>query len=169
MDVLVLDLKEFLFVSDNDNHKIKVHKQDGTFVTEWGGFGEVRGKFRYPGMLAANEFNQIFVVDVLNTRIQEFDPYGNFIAEISTWGVSPGQLFKPKGVAIDKAGRVFISDSFMGCVQVFTDLGGFIGVVCEKGINRKFTTPVGIAFDTKNRMHVVEMRANRLKILKVAE
>lgn len=169
VDVLVLDRKKYLYVSDNDNHKIKVHTHDGAFVFEWGGFGEERGRFRYPGILAVNEYNQIFVVDVLNTRIQKFDPDGNFIAEIGSWGVSPGGLFKPKGVAIDKAGRVYISDSFMECIQIFTDLGGFVGVVCENGTKREFTTPVGVAFDAKNRMHVVEMRANRIRILKVSE
>jgi len=169
VDVLALDRKNYLYIADNDNHKIKVHKQDGSFVFEWGGFGEVQGRFRYPGMLAKNEFNQIFVVDVLNTRVQKFDPDGNFINQIGTWGVSPGQLFKPKGVAVDKGGRVFISDSFMGCIQVFTDLGGFVALVCENGTKSVFTTPVGIAFDTENRLHVVEMRANRIRILKVTE
>jgi DNA-binding beta-propeller fold protein YncE len=169
VDVLVLDHKNYLYISDNDNHKIKVHKHDGAFVFEWGGFGEVRGQFRYPGMLASNEYNQIFVVDVLNTRVQKFDPDGNFICEIGTWGVSPGELYKPKGVSIDKTGRVFISDSFMGCIQVFTDLGGFLGVVCENGTKRELITPVGIAFDAKNRLHVVEMRANKIRILKVPE
>ena len=169
VDVLYLDRKSYLYISDNDNHNIKVHKQDGTFVFEWGGFGQVRGRFRYPGILATDEFNQIFVVDVLNTRIQKFDPDGNFINEIGTWGVSPGELFKPKGVAIDKGGRVFISDSFMGYIQVFKDLGGFVGVICEDGAKKAFTTPVGIAFDAQDRMHVVEMRANRVRSLKVLE
>jgi len=169
VDVLAIELKNYLYVADNDNHKIKVHQQDGTFEFEFGGFGEVRGRFRYPGILAVNEFNQIFVVDVLNTRIQKFDPFGNFIAEIGTFGVTPGRLFKPKGVAVDKAGRVFISDSFMGCIQAFTNLGGFVGVVCENGAKREFNTPVGMVFDAENRLHVVEMRANRIRILEVSE
>ncbi|MGA9477678.1 MAG: NHL repeat-containing protein [Desulfobacterales bacterium] len=169
VDVLALDRKSYLYISDRDNHKIKVHKQKGAFVFEWGGYGEVRGRFRYPGILAANQYNQIFVVDVLNTRIQEFDPDGNSINEISTWGVSPGELFRPKGVAVDKADRVFITDSFMGCIQVFTDLGGFLGVVCANGTKRNFTTPVGVAFDAENRLHVVEMRANTIRILKVSD
>lgn len=169
VDVLALDRKNYLYISDNDNHKIKVHKQDGDFVFEWGGFGEVRGRFRYPGILATNEFNQILVVDVLNTRVQEFDPDGHFITEIGKWGVSPGALFKPKGVTTDKAGRIFITDSYMGCIQVFSDLGGFLGVLCENGKKREFVTPVGIVFDKENRLHVVEMRANRLRIMKVSE
>ena len=151
VDVLALDRnnKSYLYIADKDNHKIKVHQQTGAFVFEWGGFGEERGRFRYPGILAANQYHQIFVVDVLNTRVQEFDPDGHFITEIGTWGVSPGQLFRPKGVAIDKAGRVFITDSFMGCIQAFTDVGGFLGVVCANGTKMNFTTPVGLAFDDR--------------------
>lgn len=169
VDVLALDRKNYLYISDKDNHKIKVHKQSGAFVFEWGGFGEERGRFRYPGILAANQYNQIFVVDVLNTRVQVFDPDGHFITQIGSWGVSPGQLFRPKGVAIDKADRVFISDSFMGCIQAFTDVGGFLGVVGAKGAKREFTTPVGLAFDAQNRLLVVEMRADRIRIVKVAQ
>jgi DNA-binding beta-propeller fold protein YncE len=169
VDVLALERKSYLYISDRDNQKIKVHKQSGAFVFEWGGFGEERGRFRYPGILAANQYNQIFVVDVLNTRVQVFDPDGHYITAIGAWGVSPGQLFRPKGVAIDKADRVFISDSFMGCIQAFTDVGGFLGVVCANGAKRNFTTPVGLAFDAENRLLVVEMRANRIGIVKVAQ
>jgi DNA-binding beta-propeller fold protein YncE len=168
VDVLALERKSYLYIADKDNHKIKVHKQMGAFVFEWGGFGEDQGRFRYPGILAANSYNQVFVVDVLNTRVQVFDPDGNFITTIGAWGVSPGELFRPKGVAVDKHDRVFITDSFMGCLQVFTDLGAFLGVVCAQGIQRKFTTPVGLAFDAENRLHVVEMRANRIRVVKVS-
>jgi DNA-binding beta-propeller fold protein YncE len=168
-DVLALDRKNYLYISDRDNHKIKVHKQSGAFEFEWGGYGEVRGRFRYPGILAADQYNQIYVVDVLNTRIQQFDPDGHFINAIGTWGVSPGQLFRPKGVVVDKTDRVFITDSFMGCVQAFTDVGGFLGVVCSGTSKRSFTTPVGIAVDGENRLLVVEMRANRIRVVKVAQ
>ena len=169
VDVLALDRKSYLYISDRSNHKIKVHTQEGAFVFEWGGFGVVRGRFRYPGILAADQYNQVYVVDVLNTRIQQFDPDGRFITEIGAWGVSPGELFRPKGVVVDKADRVFITDSFMGCVQVFTDVGGFLGVVCNDGKERKFTTPVGLAVDAENRLLVVEMRANMIRIMKVAQ
>ena len=169
VDVLALDRKSYLYISDRDNHKIKVHKQKGAFVSEWGGYGVVPGRFRYPGILASDQYNRIYVVDVLNTRIQQFEPDGNFITEIGNWGVSPGELFRPKGVVLDNTGRVFVTDSFMGCVQVFTDVGGFLGVICADGQKRKLTTPVGLAVDAENRLFVVEMRANRILILKVAQ
>jgi DNA-binding beta-propeller fold protein YncE len=169
VDVLASGLKNYLYVSDNDNHKIKVYSQNGTFEFEWGKFGEEPGEFRYPGILAQNEYNEIFVVDVLNTRVQKFDPFGNFIAEIGSWGVLPGNLFRPKGVAVDKKNRVFVTDSYMGVVQVFTDLGRFIGVICEKNKHRKFVTPVGMVLDDKTkRLFVVEMRANKVSVLKLS-
>jgi sugar lactone lactonase YvrE len=119
-------------------------------------------------MLTDNEFNQIFVVDVLNTRVQKFDPFGKFITDIGAWGVLPGKLFRPKGVAIDKKNRVFVSDSYMGLVQVFTDLGGFLGVICENNQKRQFITPVGVYVEEKrNRLQVVEMRGNKISVLKL--
>jgi DNA-binding beta-propeller fold protein YncE len=170
VDVLASGLNNYLYISDNDNHKIRVYNQNGTFEFEWGKFGEEPGKFRYPGILAQNEYNEIFVVDVLNTRVQKFDPFGNFIAEIGSWGVLPGKLFRPKGVAVDKKNRVFVTDSYMGVVQVFSDLGRFIGVICEENKNRSFVTPVGIIIDDKaKRLFVVEMRTNKISVLKLSQ
>ncbi len=170
VDVLASRLKGYLYVSDNDNHKIKVYDRRGIFQFEWGEFGEDRGEFRYPGMLADNEFNQIFVVDVLNTRVQKFDPFGKFITDIGAWGVLPGKLFRPKGVAIDKKNRVFVSDSYMGLVQVFTDLGRFLGVVCENGEKRHFITPVGLCIGNKDdHLQIVEMKGNKISVLKILE
>jgi DNA-binding beta-propeller fold protein YncE len=166
VDVLVSKLKSYVYISDNDNHKIKVYNQTGSYQFQWGNFGEGPGEFRYPGMLAINENNEIFVVDVLNTRVQKFDPFGNFISEIGSWGVLPGKLFRPKGIALDTSNRVFIGDSYMGFIQIFSDLGRFLGVVCEDNEHKKFTTPVGIVIDKKNeRLHVVEMRENSISVL----
>jgi sugar lactone lactonase YvrE len=168
VDVLALNFKNHLYVSDNANHSIKVYDHKGSFKFEWGGFGEGQGKFRYPGILAANSYNEVFVVDVLNTRVQKFDPFGNFISNIGSWGVAPGKLFRPKGVTVDKHKRVFVSDSYMGVIQVFTDLGRFIGVVCENNKKRQFTTPVGLVMDEKkDRLHVVEMRSNKISVVKI--
>ncbi len=169
VDVLVSRLEGKLYVSDNDNHKIKVYKQNGTFEHEWGKFGELPGEFRYPGILALNQYNEVFVVDVLNTRIQKFDPFGKFISDIGSWGVLPGKFFRPKGVAIDKNNGVFASDSYMGILQVFTDLGRFIGVICEKSKKRQFKTPAGIFIDKNDRLLVVEMLGNKVSVLKILE
>ena len=170
VDVLSSKLKGYVYVADNDNHQIKVYNQSGIFQFQWGRFGEGPGDFRYPGMLAVNEYNEIYVVDVLNTRVQKFDPFGNHITDIGSWGVLPGTLFRPKGVAVDRKNRVFVGDSYMGLIEVFTDLGRFLGVVCENRKIRQFRTPVGLfIIDENDRLHVVEMRANKISVLEISE
>ena len=167
VDVLSTSIRNYLYISDNDNHKIRVYKQDGSFAFEWGGFGEEFGQFRYPGMMTLTELNEVLIIDVLNTRVQKFDPLGEFIADIGSWGVMPGNFFRPKGVAIDKKNRVFISDSYMGVIQAFSDSGRFEGVICEKNRKKNFRTPVGIIIDKKNRLLVVEMRGNKITVMKI--
>lgn len=166
VDVLVSRLDGNVYISDNDNHSIRVYKQNGEFLFRWGKFGEGSGEFRYPGMLFSNDANEIFVVDVLNTRVQKFDPFGGFIADIGSWGVLPGRLFRPKGVVVDKFRRVFISDSYLGVVQVFSDQGQFLGVVSENGEKMKFRTPVGMAInEDTGKLYIVEMRENRINVV----
>ncbi len=168
VDVLVSNFKDYVYVSDNDNHKIKVYDKIGNFQFEWGKLGEGPGDFRYPGILASNKNNEIYVVDVINTRVQKFDPFGNYITDIGSWGVLPGRLFRPKGVAVDGRNRVFVSDSYMGLIQVFTDFGGFLGVVCENNEKKKFVTPVGLFLDPESDiLHVVEMKRNKIGVLKI--
>lgn len=167
VDVAISRLNNYLYIADNENHKIKVYNQNGTYEFQWGRFGEDYGAFRYPGMMILNQYNEIYIVDVLNTRVQKFDPFGKFMVDIGSWGVLQGKLFRPKGVAIDKKERVFISDSYMGVVQAFTDFGRFVGVVCSGNKVRKFNTPVGIHIDKNDRLLVVEMRSNRITVLRL--
>lgn len=169
VDVLASKLGNTLYIADNENHKIKVYTRDGVFKSEFGQFGEDLGKFRFPGIMVQNDYNEIFIVDVLNTRVQKFDPFGKFISSIGSWGVLQGNFFRPKGVAIDKKNRVFVTDSYMGVIQAFTDLGRFIGVVCKDNEKRVFKAPVGILINKKDRMLVVEMRANKVTALKILE
>ena len=120
--------------------------------------------------MVLNDYNELFIVDVLNTRIQKFDPFGTFIADIGSWGVLEGNLFRPKGIALDNKKRIFVSDSYMGLVQVFTDLGGFLGVVCENNEKRQFITPVGLYLDDNaDRLQIVEMKGNKISVLKMSE
>jgi DNA-binding beta-propeller fold protein YncE len=169
VDVAVSKIENYLYVADNNSHKVLVYDQKGQFQFEWGKFGEAYGEFRYPGMMTINANNELLVVDVLNTRVQKFDPFGTFINDVGSWGVTPGSFFRPKGIAVDKLNRVFVSDSYMGVIQVFTDFGRFVGVVCERDKKRVLRTPVGIIVDKKNRLLVVEMRANKITVLKLLE
>lgn len=170
VDVLVSKFNNgYIYVSDNNNHEIKVYDLKGKFKFKWGKFGEAFGEFRYPATMANNALYEVFVVDVLNTRAQKFSPTGDHINDIGSWGVHAGDFFRPKGIAVSKQGWVFVSDSYMGVIQVFNGQGQFDGVICENNKKRSFKTPVGIFVDKDNRLMVVEMRANKITVLKIVD
>jgi sugar lactone lactonase YvrE len=83
--------------------------------------------------------------------------------------VEKGHFFRPKGVAVDGRDRVYVSDSYMGVIQVFDPQGKLIGVLGETGRKtiRRFTTPAGLFIDMRNRLYVVEMKANRVGVYQI--
>ena len=169
VDIIASKLKNYLYVADNENHNIKVYNRKGELQFKWGRFGEELGEFRYPAMMAQNEYNEIFIVDVLNTRAQKFSPFGDYISSLGSWGVLQGTFFRPKGVTLDNKNRVFISDGYMGVVQAFTDMGTFLGIVCKNNKKWVFDYPAGIYIDKNNRLHVVEMLGNKITVLKILD
>jgi DNA-binding beta-propeller fold protein YncE len=169
-DVAVDAARGRLYVVDNDNHRFFIYDlSTRKLIKTVGAPGERELEFRYPFLMALDKKKDLFIVDVINTRVQKISPQGRFITYVGGWGVEKGHFFRPKGVAVDRSDRVYVSDSYMGVVQVFDSQGKFSGVLGEAGRKtiRRFTTPVGLCIDARNRLYVVEMQANRVGVYQV--
>jgi hypothetical protein len=60
---------------------------------------------------------------------------------------------------------VYVSDSYLGVIQVFNRYGHFKSVLgIEEGDVMKWKTPVGITIDDRQRLYVVEMLSNRVRV-----
>jgi DNA-binding beta-propeller fold protein YncE len=143
---------------------VLVFDQHGNPVGHWGGTGNGAGKFRYPATIASDRDGRSYVVDVLNGRVQVFDPKGEYLMRIGSWGVTPGQLYRPKGVALRPNGALVVSDGYLGVVQSFSRNGHFRGIVGRDGEIGRFDTPAGLAVDSRDRLYVVEMLANKVSV-----
>jgi hypothetical protein len=79
-----------IFVADGHgegtNARIVKFTSDGTFITEWGGFGSDPSQFGEPHGLAMDSRGRLFVADRANSRIQIFDQEGNFLEEWYQFG-----------------------------------------------------------------------------------
>lgn len=166
-DVAVNESLGRLYVADNDNHHILIYDlSDLRLLQTVGGPGSEEREFRYPFLLTLDSSGYFYVTDVVNTRVQSFNPDGLFVTVIGGWGVEKGNFFRPKGIAAGRDGRIFVSDSYMGVIQVFRDDGPFYSAVGdpETGKVKKFVTPMGIFIDSRNRLYVVEMFAERVRV-----
>ena len=139
----------------------------GEVTAIWGKPGSNLGEFRFPATIAVGPDRNIYVVDVFNSRAQVFRESGEPIVTVGAWGVTPGHLFRPKGIAIGSDGSVAISDSYLEVVQLFNDDTRFRAVLGEKGEFAHFTTPAGLAMDSRGRLYVVEMLANKVTVVQL--
>jgi DNA-binding beta-propeller fold protein YncE len=165
VDVAVSETLKQLYVIDNDNHQVLVFSNPGdSLISTWGSEGPRSDQFHYPFFIAAGQDGSALIVDVLNTRVQVWRD-GKPRESIGGWGVDLGQFYRPKGVTLDNTGTVFVSDSVLGVIQTFTVQGEFKAVLgTETGEVIKWETPLGITIDSRQRLYVVEMLNNRLRV-----
>jgi hypothetical protein len=58
-----------------------------------------------------------------------------------------------------------VSDSYTGIIQVFDRAGKLRGILSEKNdAFLRLTTPVGLAFDAKGRLYVVQSTLNKVSV-----
>ena len=157
-----------LYVVDNGNHMVRIHLPQGDLIRTFGSRGEAIDEFRYPSTIAESAAGPIYVVDVLGARVLRFDGASARPSQVSGWGVGPGKLFRPKGVAVDGRGNVFVTDSFTGLVHVFDGLGRSVGSLDAGGKPLRLRTPTSLAFGPAGRLHVVETRPGRVRVLEVS-
>lgn len=78
-DVAVSDDGSF-YVSDGyGNSRVVKFSKDGTYLFEWGKFGNKQGEFNIPHGIDLDKNGFVYVADRENNRIQKFDSDGNFI------------------------------------------------------------------------------------------
>ncbi|WP_191859521.1 peptidyl-alpha-hydroxyglycine alpha-amidating lyase family protein [Hanstruepera ponticola] len=69
------------YVSDGyGNSRVIKYSKDGTYLFEWGKFGNKKGEFNIPHGIDLDKNGNVYVADRENNRIQKFDAKGNFIA-----------------------------------------------------------------------------------------
>jgi len=69
------------YVSDGyGNSRVVKFSKDGTYLYEWGTFGNKQGEFNTPHGIDLDQNGNVYVADRENNRIQKFDAEGNFIA-----------------------------------------------------------------------------------------
>jgi YD repeat-containing protein len=153
-----------------------------TYQSSFGSFGSGNGQLREPeGGLATDASGNVWVSDTLNSRLEEFNSKGEFVRTAGSPGEGVGQFGTTYGVTVDSKGNVWATDTGNDRVEEFSGAGVFVkmfgwGVsngeaklqtctsACRAGLagsgNGEFSTPEGIAVDSKGNIFVAD-RGNR--------
>lgn len=95
---------------------------DGKYLTQWGGMGFWRGRFRVSSGIAIGHKGNVYVADYYNDRVQKFNGAGRFITKWGSEGDKSGQFKGPTGIAVDNEGSVYVIDWGNHRIQVFSPL-----------------------------------------------
>jgi DNA-binding beta-propeller fold protein YncE len=156
------------YIVDNANHRLIIRDNRSEKLTVMGKSGRALGQFEFPFMVCIGLEKYVFITEAVGARVQQVSPDDRWAGTIGRVGLMLGDLYRPKGIATDSSGRVFVGDSSMGVIQAFTPRGLVAGVLTDAaGQPLQFQHPMGMRFDAKGNLLVVELRANRVAVVTI--
>jgi hypothetical protein len=133
---------------------------DGTFIRQWGSWGDQPGDFKLPLSLALDLNDNIYVLDNSSNRVQKFSSDGTFIKSWGSEGEEPGEFFNPNAIAVQANEYVYVADgdSYENNhrILIFDIEGNFIS---EWALN---FYPYGIDVDATGNVYITDRSTNTL-------
>eukprot|EP00058_Branchiostoma_floridae_P018458 XP_002603947.1 hypothetical protein BRAFLDRAFT_102371 [Branchiostoma floridae] len=102
-----------ILVSDCDNHRVYVYKEDGEFLFRFGGKGSGDGQLNHPHGICTDRAGNIIVADWGNMRVEMFDKTGKFLKHIVK------NMRWPHAVAIATQGQLVVNNVKNQTVSIF--------------------------------------------------
>lgn len=154
-----------LYISDGyGNAKVHKYSSDGEYLFSWGEYGTDAGHFNLVHSVCTDSEGKVYVADRESHRIQVFDGDGNFLNQ---WN----NLHRPCGLHI-QGDRVYIGQllSHLDVNAAYPNLGACVTIHDLTGQKLEklgdsypgegpgqFTTPHGIAEDSKGNLYIGEV------------
>jgi len=157
--------RDRLYVTDTQNHLVRVFDKDGNPLFTIGKRGVEDGEFNFPTYLALDGKGRLFVTDTLNFRVQIFDRDGNFLKKFGSLGDTSGNFTRPYGIGTDSEGHIYVTDSAFNNFQIFEEDGTlllWIGNVGKKP--GEFFLPTGMYIDKQDRIYVADTFNRRVQV-----
>lgn len=188
---IYFDDNDNMYVSDSFNHRIQVFAKDGTYLRQFGEYGDGDGQFNLPWGIDMDTEGCIYVADWKNSRVQKFSNEGKYLATFGGPGSGEGELTKPSSVAVDKDGDVYVADWGANRVRIYDSEGTHLLTLAgdadqlppwqqdrvDSNLDTKrarmradlstekiLKRPISIRLDDEGRILVLEAVANRIQV-----
>ena len=155
---VAVDASGLVYVCDLSDNCIKVLKEDGTFVKQFG-FEHLSSPWR-----VTIDRKQVYVADNGNKRISIFTLEGQLIRTFGSSGSGPGELASPSFVAISPNGDLYVTDHNNHHVKVYNS-----DCVYQRQFGeQQLKNPNGIFITDDGHVLVADSANNRVVIFNIA-
>ena len=113
-----------VYVADGSNHRVQVFRPDGTFVAQFGGFGNGDGQFGIVSEIVVGPDGSIFVMDGSTSRISKFSPDAKFRWRSPTPDAEPDLANFVHGIVVRADGTVLAACEGCDRLIVFDPASG---------------------------------------------
>jgi len=171
---IAVDSSGKVYVVDSGADKIKIYNSDGSYDSEFGGYGSGNGQFNFPTSIAVDEGRgELIITDlqlisvsgeqVEGARVQVFDKAGVYKRSFGEYGVGEGKIAKTLGVAVDSESRVYVTDSLQHVVHVYDSISGeFLGTIFD--VSDPMRNPMGVAIGMGNKLYVASLTTRTVEV-----
>lgn len=171
---LVLDEQGHHFISEYGSdfvpdarveaERVQVYDSEREFVRQWGGHGDVPGRFSRAMAITMTPDGTIVVADTANHRLQCFTRAGEFIRSIGEAGTEPGQLKFPHDVCMAPDGTILTSEYGTHRISRFRIDGTLVGTFGTAGRGPgEFNAPRGVCADDAGHVYVADTDNHRIQ------
>lgn len=161
---LVLDKKGNIYVSGGYYRGIAILDNNGKFIDIIS--PEEDGRKVYINNLSVDGSGRIYLISEEEGRIYVYDENRRYLFKFGEKGGSSGKLSRPQALAVDDvSGRIYVTDYMRHAVNVYDRNGLYISEFGGFGWSPGwFAYPIGIFFDHKGRLMVVDTFNNRVQV-----
>ncbi|XP_043283246.1 E3 ubiquitin-protein ligase TRIM71 isoform X2 [Venturia canescens] len=157
-----------IIVADRSNNRIKIYREDGSLVKQFGSHGSGPGQFDRPAGITVDARKRIIVADKDNHRIQILTMEGLFLQTFGEKGCRCGQFNYPWDVAANTECQIVVSDTRNHRVQLFSAEGVFLrkyGYETTPSMWKHFDSPRGVAFNPEGNVVTTDFNNHRVVVI----
>lgn len=160
---LAFDGRGRVYVTDANDHFIRVYEASGVFMRE---FKNVQGKESGLTGIAVDSTGVAYTADPVNGCIQVFQAdTGTWVRKLGSKGDGPGQMQLPCGLAVDRLNQIYCVDYGLSRVSVFNKAGTLIRIFGEKGTGPgQFNVPRAVTVDQNDKIYVLDSLNHRVQV-----
>ena len=163
---LEFDSNDHLYITDEVNNAVFIYDVEGSFIGQWGKYGNNEGEFSGPSGIAIDSKDNLYVVDQYNHRIQKFTKDGKYITSWGQIGNKPGEFNMPWGICVDAEDNIYVADWRNDRIQKFTKDGKYITSYGKTGSGKgELVRPSDVAVDSKGMIYISDWGNERVVVI----